>query len=1011
MDRAFSIPGSVSMKLTMRAAAKKVTLITTAFILAVSTLTASVPFILSKNVSAVSGTSYTNVNPAAGWVVDRTAPSGGWGSEQFAGRQTLFTKVDAPSNAPTSFYQYEGIKKSVADQTQTLKADLYIDSSWPANVRAGFWGVGYDATGTLNSYPIVEYNTANSSTNWRIWDSTGAGGWRDVAVSSATSGWNTIELALNKTDVSKTDVYVNGALIGASAVDETKSLRSIILNNYNFGTDDYTVHWSNIQTGTYNPDAPTNLKFVKDSNSATIADGSTVSDSNITLSWDTVANAERYQVRVTDPSGASQDNRNTGWYTFDLNDATRYGYFGTQQGVWSYQVRTKDATTKLWSDYTAPITLKFDSVAPNVAVTANGNNLPDSGKVIAGAPTTFVANLTDTHSTPYGAYIELFKADYLGGYTGGWVTDNTQTAGSVRYGTSPSLVYNLAGLSGKYGLKIVASDQTGNSTTKYVYFTVDNTLPAAAFVSPTPAANAYVRGTINVAALVSDNNPLAYNLRVEGFGPTTGTSLGLDYKSPFVSGSTYTYSWNTASGAKQVNDGTYRLVAAVRDQADQIGSTSRVVTVDNTAPQNVTATYTGGLKSVVTPEVIAGKTVGGVLTFQVGVEEVNPATMYAEINWLNPTTNKWEKHAGWGATITSNTGTLSLDSSAPSGTYQVKVSSIKDKAGNTGATKTFGFTVDNTAPTVVDVQYSPATLTNGNVVATLTTDSDVTLTTGGWNAVGGSSTVFQKTFTSNVDGDIVDFYDTAGNLGQASVTINWIDKVAPTISSPITSGATVRGTAIFSVNDPTATVRVNGTPTTSTQLSGNGTYTVVATDLAGNVSNSFVVTINNAQNVNLNPINLQTATPLITGSALWVVDPASVGSIAASIDGIPYAATIDAAGNWSLQVNTPLENGLHTLTVNGATFAFTTSVPASLLTPAITSPAAAATVLGNDTTQGSEAVEGTSTEKNLAAAVDTDSTDGTVLGIAWYWWLLILAALATIIWWIIASIRNRAAQN
>ena len=66
---------------------------------------------------------------------------------------------------------------------------------------------------------------------------------------------------------------------------------------------------------------------------------------------------------------------------------------------------------------------------------------------------------------------------------------------------------------------------------------------------------------------------------------------------------------------------------------------------------------------------------------------------------------------------------------------------------------------------------------------------------------------------------------------------------------------------------------------------------------------------------------------------------------------------------------------------------------------------------GDDTTQGTEGVEGTSTEKNLAAAVDTDSTDGTVLGMAWYWWLLILAALATLIWWIIASIRNRAAKN
>lgn len=968
------------------------------------------PFILSEKASAVNGTTYGNVSLNTGWGVDRTAPSGGSTVESFNGRQTLAVKVDAPSNPPSSFYQYEGIKKSVANGTQTVKADLYIDSAWPANVRAGFWGVGYDSTGSISSYPIVEYNTATSATNWRIWDSAGAGGWRDVTVPSATVGWNTIELAINKSDALKTDVYVNGALIGASATDATKNLRTIILNNYNFGNDDYTVRWSNIQTGAYNPDVPTNLKLTKDSNTSTVAAGSSVNDANLTLSWNTVANAERYQIRVTDPSGVSQANRTTGWYTFDLNDATRHGFFGTQQGLWSYEVRTKDATTGLWSDYTAPISLKFDSVAPTSAVTANGNSLPDSGKVLAGAPTTFVANLTDENSAPYGAYIELFKANYLGGYTGGWVTDNTKAAGSVRYGANPSLVYNLAGLSGKYGLKIVAADTTGNSTTKYVYFTVDNSLPSAAFVSPTPVENAYIRGTVDLAALVTDNNPAAYDLRVEGFGATSGTSLGLDYKNPFVSGATNSYSWNTATGAKQVSDGTYHLVAAARDQANQTGSATRIVVVDNTAPANIAATYKGGLRNVTTPESVAGAILGGALTFQVNEDEANPASMYAEINWLNPATNKWEKHAGWGVTIISNSGTLTLPATAPSGTYQIKVSSIKDKAGNTAATKTFSFTVDNVTPSVIGaVEYTPQSLTNSNVEAKIILSEEITEITNGW-VDDGSHKVFTKTYTANAT-DTVSFSDAAGNTGSIDVAVNWIDKVAPIVSSPITSGSTVRGTAIFSVNDPTAVVRVNGTPTTSTQLSGNGTYTVIATDLAGNGSNTFVVTINNAQTVNLNPINLQTATPLITGSALWVVDPASVGSVAAAIDGTPYAATIDATGNWSLQVSEPLENGLHTLTVNGATFEFTTSVPASLLTPAITSPAAAATVLGDDTTQGTEGVEGTSTEKNLAAAVDTDSSDGTVLGMAWYWWLLILAALATLIWWIIASIRNRAAQN
>ena len=60
--------------------------------------------------------------------------------------------------------------------------------------------------------------------------------------------------------------------------------------------------------------------------------------------------------------------------------------------------------------------------------------------------------------------------------------------------------------------------------------------------------------------------------------------------------------------------------------------------------------------------------------------------------------------------------------------------------------------------------------------------------------------------------------------------------------------------------------------------------------------------------------------------------------------------------------------------------------------------------------QGAADVAGSSTEDNLAAAVDTDGTDGTVFGLAWYWWLLILGVLAGIIWWIITALRGRQTE-
>ena len=59
-------------------------------------------------------------------------------------------------------------------------------------------------------------------------------------------------------------------------------------------------------------------------------------------------------------------------------------------------------------------------------------------------------------------------------------------------------------------------------------------------------------------------------------------------------------------------------------------------------------------------------------------------------------------------------------------------------------------------------------------------------------------------------------------------------------------------------------------------------------------------------------------------------------------------------------------------------------------------------------TTGTPEVEGTSTEETLAAAAN--NTDGNAFGLAWYWWLVILAGGATGIWWLIAALRGRSAE-
>lgn len=81
----------------------------------------------------------------------------------------------------------------------------------------------------------------------------------------------------------------------------------------------------------------------------------------------------------------------------------------------------------------------------------------------------------------------------------------------------------------------------------------------------------------------------------------------------------------------------------------------------------------------------------------------------------------------------------------------------------------------------------------------------------------------------------------------------------------------------------------------------------------------------------------------------------------------------------------------------------------SIITPIITNPGS---VLGQDSdtdTTGESDVEGTTDDQTDNSEDKADQ--GTILGLAWYWWLLIIVGLAGIAWWLISFYRNRAAQQ
>lgn len=947
MDRAFSIPGSVFMKLTMRAAAKKVTLITTAFVLAVSTLTAAVPFVLSKNASALSavtsqaelvsaiaggdsvidlGASFTTTSQIN---INRNLTLNGHGftlSPDFSGSPSNDTVLAVVSgNATINDVVIEGLGGTALQGVQVWQSSATLNNVTSRN---------NDKAGIHVNGSTVTVNNVTTASN--------GGSYGGVLISAGT-------------------LTINGQSRHTSELSQVRRDGGTIV--------DTNAQYSNLFNIFYSLKAAPAAPAIT---APTVNQLITAPNGNVAISWSSVNYANTYDLRVdseiqTGVTTTSVTKQLTaGSHTIQLRSVAKSGLAGNWGATRTFTVTIPDTT---------PPTFEITNLSEGQRVgTASNHKLSIQG----------------TFTDPSGGYVQLQLVKPGVGSVGLITTHSPVNAAQLAE-------FDVTGFTnGTYQLTASATDYLGNALpVQAINFVIDNINPTLT-VKPESVGDSTSKQFQNVSFKLYDEdqvdkvvvNGVVKDLNDNNWSDLNGVAPGV---------------FGAVEGANTI------------ELYDVAGNkTAFEFTLDTQAPQ---APIDLGWKGN------GGElAVNGITNVRDGVlswKAVNPSEVdhYVYKFWTNisgyqdDASNPWSDSFSY-VVKTADGGHVPTGFSDKQGTYFFCIEAVDVAGNNSGCSATYSVVFDETTPTVTSLSYSPSTLTNGDVIATITFNESVSTISADWTVVSGTDNkVFTKTYTSNVMNEAVNYTDAAGNEGQAFVTIDWIDKVAPVITSPITSGTTIRGIAIFSVNDPTAVVRVNGTPTTSTQLSGNGTYTVIATDLAGNVSNTFVVTINNAQTVNLNPINLQTATPLITGSALWVVDPASVGSVAAAIDGTPYAATIDATGNWSLQVSEPLENGLHTLTVNGATFEFTTSVPASLLTPAITSPAAAATVLGDDTTGGTEGVEGTSTEKNLAAAVDTDSTDGTVLGMAWYWWLLILAALATLIWWIIAALRNRAAQN
>ena len=460
------------------------------------------------------------------------------------------------------------------------------------------------------------------------------------------------------------------------------------------------------------------------------------------------------------------------------------GWVSSPDGIYTYTVTATDAAGNVGS---ASVTYTIDNVKPVVTISAPLNG-----------------GYYNTADVPVGAYSVVDTLSYTV-VQSGWVS-------------SPDGIYTYT---------VTATDAAGNVGSASVTYTIDNVKPVVTISAPLNGGY-YNTADVPVGAY-SVVDTLSYTVVQSGW-----------VSSP---------------------DGIYTYTVTATDAAGNVGSASVTYTIDNVKPVvTISAPLNGGYYN--TADV--------------------PVGAYSVVDTLSYTVVQ----SGW--------------VSSPDGIYTYTVTAT-DAAGNVGSASVT-YTIDNVKPVV-----TISAPLNGGYYNT----ADVPV--GAYSVVDTLSyTVVQSGWVSSPDGIYtytVTATDAAGNVGSASVTYT-IDNVKPvvTISAPLNGGyyntADVPVGAYSVVDTLSYTVVQSGWVSSP---DGIYTYTVTATDAAGNVGSASVTyTIDN-----VNPV-VTISAPLNGGyyntadvpvGAYSVVDTLSYTVVqsgwVSSPDGI-YTYTVtatDAAGN------------------------------------------------------------------------------------------------------------------
>ncbi|MBK0098620.1 Ig-like domain repeat protein [Erwinia sp. S63] len=590
------------------------------------------------------------------------------------------------------------------------------------------------------------------------------------------------------------------------------------------------------------------------------------------------------------------------------------------------------------------------------------------------------------------------------------VRDGTTVLGTATVGSNGSWSFTSPTLSeGSHSLTTTVTDPAGNTSTASdpITFTVDTQVPAAASnVVVTDDVGAST-GPLTAGATTDDNTPtLSGNAEANSIvkiydGSTllgsvaVGSNGSWSFTTPTLSNGSHTLSTTVTDAAGNVSPATTGFNIIV--DAGVPPTTSTLQVTDDSG--NTLKVLSDGSSTHDKTPVLSGLAAAGdIITLYNGTTLLGSTTAGSDGQWSFTPTALADGTYAFHAVATDSTGNptnsvtinITIDTVAPAAAGDLQLSN------NNGSTVTQisagGTTSDNTP--VLSGTAEPGsivTVSDGNnVLGTATVGSN-----GTWSFTSPALSDGSHSLTTTVT-------DAAGNTGPASTPITLtVDTTPPAAVSDLvvtdnvgdSQGALASGditddntptlsgngepNALLSIYDGTTllgnvTVNTDGTWafTTPTLSNGSHTFTITATDAAGNVgptSPPFTVNIEAglpAATASLQGVddNGNTIEPLTDGASTndptpVLIGVASPGNIITLYDGgtLLGSTTAGSNGQWVFRIGT-LSNGAHSLhgTITDAAGNVTQTATLNITVDTIAPDAASGLQLNNDA--GSTAV-------------------------------------------------------